>query len=63
MKTMKTKGLCKDKACFTYPACTLAETAFHKKCPCHICLVKVMCNEPCSEHSEHRGDSERGRCK
>lgn len=36
-----------------YPCHHIRNEKFQRECPCKICIVKVVCHEPCEEYTKH----------
>lgn len=43
-------GECNDDGCNTYKACPRKSIGLDNDCPCVSCLIKSVCDDPCSEY-------------
>ncbi len=50
------------EGCVTVVRCKYTQKD-HDKCPCRICLIKVMCEKICEEYLQFTGDVYRQRNK
>ena len=48
-------GKCTDKGCYTNATsmCGVSNSGLYKDCPCHICLIKMMCYDGCDEYRNY----------
>ncbi len=37
----------------SYPCYHVNNEKYQRKCPCNICVIKVVCYEPCEEYAKH----------
>jgi len=50
-------GKCVDKGCYTNASsmCSISNLGMYENCPCHICLIKMMCYDGCEEYRKYQG--------